>query len=337
MKGATHARPPLARMLRIHDQLRAGALPTCASIARELGVSQKTVQRDVDFMRDQLGLPIEYDAPRHGYRYGVEVSSFPTVNVTEGEVVSLLVAQRALEQYRGTPFERALQSAFGKLAASLSDTISVRAADTVQVISFRTSGTAKVDAETFEALARAARERRAVAMDYAKPSARAASRRKAEPLHLTNIDGSWYMLARDPEKKDVRTFALSRMTKVEILDERFVPPVDFSAEDHLAGAFGAFGGNPTVPVKIRFDRFAAPFIRERDWHRSQRLRELRSGEVELSLLVARLEEVENWILSWGAHARVLAPRVLAERIKDVGRQISQLYTHPNQHVQTRST
>lgn len=142
------------------------------------------------------------------------------------------------------------------------------------------------------------------------------------------------MLARDTEKQDVRTFALSRISGIKLMDERFDPPPGFSAQEHLAGAFG---GSPTLPVKIRFDRFASPFIRERDWHRSQRIKELRSGEVELNLLVARLEEVENWILSWGAHARVLAPRKLAERIKTVGRQICELYSNPNQHVQTRST
>ena len=315
-------------MLRIHEQLRSDALPTCSSIASDLSVSEKTAQRDLEFMRDQLGLPIEYDAPRHGYRYTSLVSSFPTINVTEGEVVSLLVAQRALEQYRGTPFEHALEGAFRKLAASLGDTISLRAADIVQVISFRTFGSAKVDAATFELVARAAREKRAVSMAYLKPAADGAVRRTVEPLHLTNIDGFWYMLARDPAKHDVRTFALARISAPTLLNDRFEPPAGFSVEKHLAGAFGAFGGSPKVSVRIRFDRFSAPFIRERDWHASQQVRDIKGGELEMRLRVARLEEVENWILSWGAHARVLEPPELAKRIEAVARAVCRMYSNP---------
>jgi predicted DNA-binding transcriptional regulator YafY len=48
-------------MLRIHELLSADRRPNCSVLAREFEVSVKTVQRDVDFMRDQLMLPIEYD------------------------------------------------------------------------------------------------------------------------------------------------------------------------------------------------------------------------------------------------------------------------------------
>lgn len=55
-------------------------------------------------MRDQLGLPVEYDAQIYAWRYAHPVKSFPTVQVSEGELLALLVAQKALDQYRGTPF-----------------------------------------------------------------------------------------------------------------------------------------------------------------------------------------------------------------------------------------
>ena len=65
----------------------------------------KTVHRDMEFMRDRLGLPIEYDAARPGYYYTQEVSGFPSLQITEGELFALLVAEKALQQYRGTNFE----------------------------------------------------------------------------------------------------------------------------------------------------------------------------------------------------------------------------------------
>src|SRR5690348_1409957 len=111
------SRPPLERMLRIHDELRRGALTNCTKLVKLLGVCRKTVLRDIAFMRDRLDLPIEFDPLIQAYRYTHPVTAFPTVHVTEGELLALLVAQRALEQYRGTPFHRSLEVAFEKLAA----------------------------------------------------------------------------------------------------------------------------------------------------------------------------------------------------------------------------
>ena len=60
-RGDLHSRPPLERMMRMHERLKSGRFPNCRKLAEELEVSAKTVQRDIDFMRYRLGLPIEYD------------------------------------------------------------------------------------------------------------------------------------------------------------------------------------------------------------------------------------------------------------------------------------
>ena len=65
-------------------------------------------------MRDRLGLPIGYDAQKFGFYYTEAVTGFPSIEVSEGEITALFVAQKALAQYKGTPFERPLHSAFRK-------------------------------------------------------------------------------------------------------------------------------------------------------------------------------------------------------------------------------
>jgi len=56
-------------------------------------------------------------------------------------------------------------------------------------------------------------------------------------------------------------------------------------------------------------------VRERDWHPSQKFRELRGGEIELEMTLGALEEIERWILSWGEHAKVVGPKILAESVR----------------------
>ena len=98
-------------MLRIHQALQAGGYPNASKLAREVEVSTKTIHRDIEFMRDRLKLPIAYDNARWGYYYTEEVTSFPTLQITEGEMFAMLVAEKALQQYRGTTFEAPLVSA----------------------------------------------------------------------------------------------------------------------------------------------------------------------------------------------------------------------------------
>jgi proteasome accessory factor B len=106
-----HARPPLERMMRIHQAIATGEYPNATTLAAEIEVTTKTIHRDIEFMRDRLQLPIEYDGRKYGYHYTEEVSAFPTLQITEGELVALLVAEKALQQYRGTNFEKPLLSA----------------------------------------------------------------------------------------------------------------------------------------------------------------------------------------------------------------------------------
>ena len=63
------ARGPLERITRVHEELEKGRFPNCRKLAEALETSCKTIQRDIDFMRDRLNLPIVYDPQRFGFYY----------------------------------------------------------------------------------------------------------------------------------------------------------------------------------------------------------------------------------------------------------------------------
>src|SRR5882762_6136272 len=183
-----HSRPPLARMLLIHQALQSRKYPTASSLATELQVSSKSIHRDLEFMRDRLELPLEWDASRFGYCYTEEVNAFPTVQITEGELFALVVAEKALQQYRGTSFEKPLLSAIRKMEQSLPDTISLNLAEIEQTISFRTRAEQILNLETFDTLAKATAHRRQIEMTYKKPGRRETENRIIDPYHLANIN-----------------------------------------------------------------------------------------------------------------------------------------------------
>src|SRR5438477_5403097 len=192
-RNSPMSRPPLERMLRIHQAIQSGKYPNATSLAVELEVSTKSIHRDIEFMRDRLDLPLEYDPRRNGYHYAQEVSSFPTLQITEGELFALLVAEKALQQYRGTTFEKPLLSAFRKMAAALPDTVSLNLADWEQTISFRTSAEPVLDIEIFDRLAKATARHRQLLLAYRKPGHKETEPRVVDPYHLANINGEWFL------------------------------------------------------------------------------------------------------------------------------------------------
>ena len=314
------SRPPLERMLRIHQALQAGNFPNATALAREIEVATKTIHRDIEFMRSRLDLPVEYDTRRHGYYYTGEVSSFPTMQITEGEIFALVVAEKALQQYRGTSFEKPLLSAIKKMEQALPDTISLNLADIEQTISFRTRAEPILNLEIFDVLARAVAQRQQLELHYRKPGHKAEAR-LVDPYHLANINGEWFLFAYDHARKDLRTFAPARIQSASPTGKIFERTQKFSLEKRLRDSFGVHAGEGKFDVVLRFTPRAADYIREKKWHPSQSLRDLKDGGAELRMKLSSLAEVQRWVLSWGGEAKVLKPRELAESVKNAAQAV----------------
>jgi len=308
-------------MLRIHQAIQSGKHPNAVSLAQELEVSTKSIHRDLEFMRDRLELPLEFSPAHNGYYYTEEVSAFPTLQITEGELFALLVAEKALQQYRGTTFERPLLSAFRKMAAALPDTISLNLADWEQTISFRTSAEPILNLENFDILAKATAQRQQLQLTYRKPGRRETELRLVDPYHLANINGEWFLFAWCHLRRDIRTFVPARIQAVKLTGKTFLRPQKFSLKKRLRDSFGVQSGQGRFDVEIRFNEMVADYIREKKWHESQELRELPDGGVELRMRLSSLAEVERWILGWAGNARVVHPPELAESIQQSARNI----------------
>ncbi len=324
--AALRARPPLQRMLQIHQALAAGRYPNATLLARELEVCVKTIQRDLDFMRDRLNLPLEYDPHRHGYFYTQEVSAFPTLQITEGELFALVVAEKAIQQYRGTSFEQPLLSALNKLAAALPDTVSLHLADWDRTISFRTRVEPLLDRAIFEGLARAVLRREQLEIHYRKPGRPAPEPRRVDPYHLANINGEWYLFAFDHLRRAVRTFVPGRIQALRPTGQTFPKPAGFSMDARLRHSFGVHSGEGRYDVRLRFTPRVADYIREKRWHPSQQLRDLPDGGVELHLRLSSLVEIQRWVLGWGGEVTVQEPPELIAAVQAAARAL--LEAHP---------
>lgn len=311
--------------MRIHERLRDGASLNCTKFATELDVSRKTIQRDIDHMRDRLGLPLEYDRATHSYVYTAPVEAFPTVQMSEGDAFALFVAERALEPLRGTPLFDRLQATFEKLTSNLKGSVELTNEDH-GAVSFAQFGEGRTNALAFDRLQKAQNEQREVSFAYKKPGAKRAETRQVHPYHLTHRDNLWYLVGHDLAREDIRTFALPRMTEVQLTKKKFERPEDFSPETFFADALGVVAGSgEAYDIHIRFTANVAERIEERVWHDSQQTKRRRDGGVDLRLRLGSLVEIERWILGWGAEAEVLAPSELRESLTTTTATMARLY------------
>ena len=308
-------------MLEIHKLVKAGRYPNCSTMARVIEVTAKTIQRDVTFMRDQLGMPLEYHPLEHGYYYTREVHEFPMLHLSRNDLVALFLARHALEPLRGTRLERMLAESFSKITDACPGSVTFQWHELDSAFSVKTAGALEADLPLFSNLLDATMNSREIMFDYRKLTDAAAERRRVQPYHVGQLDHGWYVIGHDLNRKALRTFALQRITGLEVTRCKFQMPKDFDIRKYLSSSFGvwAYAGSDEQPqeIRVRFEGYAARIISERLWHPSQEIILLTEdgSQVELRMTIAGTEEITRWILSWGSKAKVLAPKTLKNRVQ----------------------
>jgi proteasome accessory factor B len=314
------SRVAMWRVMEIHKIIRAGRFPNCTTLAAEIEVTPKTIQRDISFMRDQLGMPLEYHPIKHGYFYTQEVHEFPMLQLSRNDLVALFLARHALEPLRGTRLERMLSESFSKIAEACPGEISIEWHELDEAFSVKAAGVLAADVALFGDLLDAVRACREVSFQYHKLAGNKPEQRTVHPYHVGQIEHGWYLLAYDPARKAVRTFALQRISNLSLLRTKFVRDPRFNARDHLGGGFGvwSYAGEEKRKheVHIRFEGYAARIVAERQWHPTQAIRKLKpdGSVIEFQADLSGLEEITRWVLSWGSKARVLGPPELVDRV-----------------------
>jgi predicted DNA-binding transcriptional regulator YafY len=318
---AGQTRRPIQRIYHIHEAVRENRFPNCTTLAAELEVTPKTIMRDITFMRDELGLPIEYVPDEHCFRYSADVGSFPVFEVGAEELAGLFLARRALDSVKGTQLEKTMAEVFAKLTKTMAGQVKFAWADLDRAFSRKPLGKARTDLKLFGRLAEAVLKRREVQFSYRKLGAGRSALRRLQPYHLGEIDNCWYVIGRDLDRRALRTFALPRMCALKVLRGGFEVPDDFDGAAYLGSSFGVWT-DPERPdfrqvVRIELSGYAARLAQERRWHPSQQVKPLDDAatRVEVSFEVGRLEEVLRWTLSWGGRAKVRAPEELRRLVR----------------------
>lgn len=312
-------KPQYRRLLFIDQRLREAAsleqLPNCRTLAEAWETSQKTIQRDLDFLKYEMDAPIEYDSARHGYYYSRPDFVLPAVRILEGDLFAICLAEKVLRQYENTPLHARLSAVFEKLGKYLPDHVSVNPAVLDERFSFFPEAAPNINPEIWEAAFKGLCLGHTLDVMYRLPGHKEAYETRIDAYHVVGYKGEWYIVGRCHYKQALRMFGISRIQKAKVSKDAFQIPADFDFQEMWRNHFGVMVGAQETQVRVRFRPDQAPYVKEREWHVAQVLEDLPDGGVELTFPARHLFEVTRWVLSWGAAATVLAPQELVERVK----------------------
>jgi len=307
-------RSQFRRLAELDREIRSGKYPNCFSFAKKWEVSRRTIARDIEFLKER-GAPLQYDSVKNGYRYTDRSWQLPALDLTEGELLQLLLAGRMASRYRGTPLARTLDALFEKIAAALPDRISVDPAFVGEQFSFHGMPAREMSEKVWTAVVRALQSCRILQIVYAPVGEEDSETRDVEPVHVACIADEWYLVAHCRKRDALRHFSIAQIRSAKPMAETFEPH-DFDPEEYFSNRFGRFIGEPgkTYNVVVKFAKTAAPWVLERTWHPKQKVKRHRDGSLTLSFPAPALYEVKRWTLSWGAEAEVVGPRELHNSI-----------------------
>ena len=304
------------RQWSILKTLEASRRATIDDLARQTGVTTRTIRRDLDALQE-AGFPL-FDEVHDGKKYWtLQQKAFRRLDDTAftlAELSALYFSRTLVECLAGTPFERDVRSAFEKLATALTPgmrefldrmplAIQAKPDPGTQAAAPRTKEVAQ--------LLEAALQQRRVTMRYHSFSSNREKSYVLEPYRLIFAQGNLYAIGFVPEYGELRTFAVDRIAHVSLMEERFEPLE--VPEDAFAHSLGVTQGTPE-PVEVRFEPRIAPYIRERVWHPSQTITDADDGGIVVAMRVVIDWALKSWILGFGGLATVTTPSALADEI-----------------------
>jgi predicted DNA-binding transcriptional regulator YafY len=239
--------------------------------------------------------------------------------------VALAVAERVLEQYRGTSFEADLRQAFARICSWLPEAVTVDLAALGDCFSVQPAASDLLDLDTFRVLAEGVRRRRQLTIRYWTAARNATGQRRVDPYHLALLKHDWYLIGHDHQSRQVRTFKAVRVRAAQPTGKTFDVPADFDIDNYLGDSFRALRGTGSHRVVLHFSAAVAGQVAEKHWHRTQQTESMPGGGLLLRLQLSELREVKAWILSWGREVEVLEPAELRAMVREELRDVARRY------------
>ena len=308
-----------ARVYKIEMLIRNRGHVSFQALLDELEVSPATLKRDLDYLKDQLGAPIEYDRFLNGYRFGQEYRGekheLPGLWFSERELYSLLMAHQLLSELDSDGvISRHLQPLLDRIHQMLG-TGEADAKALLKRVKIIGSAKRPVSSQFFELIGEALLKRKRLHMRYLTRGRGEVSERDVSPQRLVHYRNTWYLDAWCHSRERLLRFALDAIESADVLDSRAKDVALKQVQAEMDGGYGIYAGGVRLWATLEFESQAAQWVSKEEWHAEQKSRWVDGGAYELIVPYTEETELLMDILRHGDQVRVVAPDSLAHAVK----------------------
>jgi len=316
----------LERIILMSEEFNRIPHRTRQEICEKFEIAERTFFDDLNFIRNFLGLEIKQNRITGRYYNADPSKKLPVFELSEGEVFALALGKEMLSEYVGTSFEPILRSAIEKIMRRLPHRVQMDVDDIKCMVKFDPGAVIKVEKQKFFDINKACETNRAVEITYYSAAKDEITTRVVDPYRLLQNRGTWYVVAWCRLRNDMRLFALHRIENHHVLEGvSFHVRDDFDVDAWIDKAFLLEHTGTEHGVKIHFKPRSARYIRERNWHPTQKLTEHEDKSCTLEFTTQSLDETKRWVLTYGSEAHVLEPPELREMLREEHRRAAQGY------------
>jgi predicted DNA-binding transcriptional regulator YafY len=309
----------LPRIYFIDREIASGSFPNTRTLAEAYETGTATISRDIEFMRDMMNAPIEYDFKRKGYYYTEKTFRLPAAFACAEDMLALGMTKTLLSLYHDTPIYAVTRQLMESIAAPLADTQNPRwyedriLVPPVPAVVF--------SPEIWQTITEGLRQNRLLKFEYRSTWDSGHQVRRVRPYQLLFDNGAWYLYGYSEERRGMRMFSLPRIRNISLEDETFAFPSSADYRSRTDGSyFGAYSSEKKRRFRIAFFKDGAMRVKERRWAVDQRIKGTKDGVI-LSFTSAQYGKVLELVLSNGRDALPLEPTELVrdwqENVRDM--------------------
>lgn len=304
---------------RLHDLIRiieARYGATVEELVEECQVTRRTIYRDLQALTE-AGYPLISERQDDGqvlYSFVTGYSKIPPITFSLEELMTLYLCRGQLEFLKGTPFQDDLEAIFTRIRSSMPPRSVAHLERLAEASAPRFLGFKDYSQQhqLLVDMRQALLKQQSCKIQY-RPAKRRSSSYQVDPYTLLFFKNALYLGGYAHNRQALRLFAIERIETLELLQERFEVPDDYSVNALTGAAFGLIDDGTTQQVELLFDKEIAHLVCERVWHPEQQLERGLDGSLILRFDAAGDKEILSWIYSFVPHVRVLGPQSLQQQ------------------------
>jgi predicted DNA-binding transcriptional regulator YafY len=308
------------RFYKIQAMLMAKPSVTMKQMQSALEVSRATLNRDLAYMRDRLGVPFAWDASLRGYALTRQPSKcktfeLPGVWFNQQEIHSLLTIIELIAKLEPGGLLQTQVSPFRARLEGLLDDGTGNSKEAKNRIRILPMAQRHVSSDYFQLITHALVQRKRLVVKHFARQTGQHTERHVSPQRLVYYRDNWYLDAYCHLREGLRSFSLDALTEVTALEQKAQDVAESELKETFETSYGIFSGKKRQVAKLKFTPFRAQWVAREVWHPEQIGEVHADGSYTLEVPYGEDWELIQDILRQGPDVEVLGPASLINKLK----------------------